>query len=108
MIWMKDYTNLKIGNESVTSAGSLPKKPRWLYMENIVLTCIQCNMDFEFTALEQQKHINMGFDHPLRCPQCRRHKIDINDFGNPFRNHKFRDKKSTIGLNICKGNSKDE
>jgi DNA replicative helicase MCM subunit Mcm2 (Cdc46/Mcm family) len=43
-------------------------------MENKVITCIQCQEDFEFTVEEQEKLKRRGFDAPLRCPQCRKHK----------------------------------
>ena len=43
-------------------------------MENIAITCIQCQEDFEFTVEEQKKLKKRGFDPPLRCPQCRKHK----------------------------------
>jgi len=43
-------------------------------MENMVITCIQCEEDFEVTVEEQQKLRKRGFDAPLRCPQCRKHK----------------------------------
>ena len=43
-------------------------------MGNMVITCIQCQEDFEFTAEEQEKLNKRGFDAPLRCPQCRKHK----------------------------------
>jgi len=44
-------------------------------MENMVITCIQCEEDFEFTVEEQEKLNKRGFDAPLRCPQCRKHKF---------------------------------
>ena len=43
-------------------------------MGNMVITCIQCQEDFEFTAEEQEKLKKRGFDAPLRCPECRKHK----------------------------------
>jgi Probable zinc-ribbon domain len=43
-------------------------------MENMAITCIQCEEDFEFTVEEQKKLIKRGFDPPLRCPRCRKHK----------------------------------
>ena len=43
-------------------------------MENMIITCIQCQEDFEFTVKEQEKLKKRGFDAPLRCPQCRKHK----------------------------------
>jgi hypothetical protein len=43
-------------------------------MEAIILTCIQCEEDFEFSAHEQEKYRQKGFDAPLRCTQCRKKK----------------------------------
>lgn len=43
-------------------------------MENKIITCIQCQEDFELRVEEQEKLKKRGFDDPLRCPQCRRHK----------------------------------
>jgi hypothetical protein len=49
-------------------------------MENMIITCIQCEEDFEFTGDEQKKFEKRGFDIPLRCPQCRKHKFrDVED-----------------------------
>jgi hypothetical protein len=43
-------------------------------MGNMVITCIQCQEDFEFSVEEQEKLKKRGFDAPLRCPECRKHK----------------------------------
>jgi len=43
-------------------------------MENLILACIQCQENFEFTIDEQEKFEQRGFDLPRRCPQCRKHK----------------------------------
>ena len=43
-------------------------------MEDLILACIQCQENFEFTIDEQEKFEQRGFDMPLRCPQCRKHK----------------------------------
>ena len=43
-------------------------------MENIVITCIQCQEDFDFSIKEQKKLKKKGFDAPLRCPHCRKNK----------------------------------
>ena len=59
-------------------------------MENMVITCIQCQEDFDFTVEEQEKSNKRGFDAPLRCPRCRKHKarnLQQNE------NRKFKDKK---------------
>ncbi|MFH1991287.1 MAG: zinc-ribbon domain containing protein [Pseudomonadota bacterium] len=59
-------------------------------MENLILTCIQCNTDFEFGAGEQQKYQERGFDVPLRCPQCRKNKYRDSEHQE---RRKFKDKK---------------
>ena len=46
-------------------------------METIVLECIQCQNEFEYTAIEQEYHERMGFDDPKRCPYCRKHKLKV-------------------------------
>ena len=43
-------------------------------MESIIITCIQCDTDFEFTREEQEKFRKRGFDPPLRCSYCRKKK----------------------------------
>jgi hypothetical protein len=59
-------------------------------MENMILTCVQCQEDFEFTVEEQEKLKKRGFDTPLRCPQCRKNKSRNIQHQEP---RKFRDKK---------------
>jgi hypothetical protein len=44
-------------------------------MGTVILTCIQCEEDFEFSIYEQEKYKHKGFDVPLRCPQCRKNKV---------------------------------
>ena len=40
--------------------------------EDKTLTCRDCNMDFVFTAGEQEFHAEKGFTNPpSRCPACR-------------------------------------
>ena len=39
-----------------------------------ILTCIQCESDFVFSFSEQQRYLRKGFDEPLRCENCRKHK----------------------------------
>lgn len=46
-------------------------------MENMVITCIQCETEFEFSIDEQIRHRKMNFDDPKRCDSCRK-KIKIN------------------------------
>jgi hypothetical protein len=64
-------------------------------METMVITCIQCQEDFEFTVEEQEKMKNRGFDAPLRCPQCRKHKARNLQHEE---NRKFKDKKKHYRL----------
>lgn len=59
-------------------------------MENMVITCIQCEEDFELSVEEQEKLKKRGFDAPLRCPQCRKHKSRNLQYQEP---RKFKDKK---------------
>ena len=58
-------------------------------MKTQVLTCIQCDEDFEFSTQEQQKYNQRGFDAPLRCPRCRRNKYKD---GEHAEKRKFRNK----------------
>jgi hypothetical protein len=43
-------------------------------MKTIILNCIQCDTEFEFTTKEQEKFMQRGFDPPLRCSYCRKKK----------------------------------
>ena len=59
-------------------------------METMIITCIQCDEEFEFTVEEQEKFQRRGFDAPLRCSQCRKNKYrDVEH----QEKRKFRDKK---------------
>ena len=61
-------------------------------MESTTITCIQCDTEFEFSAKDQQKYEQMGFDQPRRCPLCRKNKSsDINY--HEKRKYKYRKKK---------------
>ncbi len=46
-------------------------------METLILECIQCENEFEYTAAEQEYFERMGFDDPKRCPYCRKHKLKV-------------------------------
>lgn len=48
-------------------------------MKDKMLICIQCETNFVFTGREQGKYERLGFSEPLRCPQCRQHKLKPND-----------------------------
>jgi hypothetical protein len=43
-------------------------------MKSIVENCVQCDELFEISVNEQERCERMGFDLPIRCPQCRKHK----------------------------------
>ena len=38
------------------------------------LICAQCGNEFLFARAEQEKYQARGFDAPLRCPACRKHR----------------------------------
>lgn len=51
-------------------------------MEDITLTCNDCDEDFIFTAGEQDFFEEKGFDEPKRCKDCRdRKKAEKNNSG---------------------------
>jgi CxxC-x17-CxxC domain-containing protein len=35
------------------------------------LTCVECGLDFTFSADDQQYHAERGYQDPKRCPSCR-------------------------------------
>lgn len=43
-------------------------------MKDKLITCIQCENPFVFTAAEQTRFAASGFDQPKRCPECRKKK----------------------------------
>ena len=43
-------------------------------MKDMILVCVQCESEFEFSAVEQKKCEDRGYDIPKRCPSCRKHK----------------------------------
>lgn len=59
-------------------------------METVILTCIQCDDDFEFSVYEQKKYNQKGFDPPLRCLKCRKNKAKKTE---ALEKKKFKDKK---------------
>jgi DNA-directed RNA polymerase subunit RPC12/RpoP len=44
-------------------------------MENMIILCIQCGAEFEFSIGDQLRHRKMNFDDPKRCPDCRKKKL---------------------------------
>ena len=43
-------------------------------MSSVYFDCIQCNSEFELSEKEKMRCAAKGFDFPLRCPDCRKHK----------------------------------
>jgi len=43
-------------------------------MESKILTCIQCDSEFEFSVANQLEYEAKGYDEPKRCPECRKRK----------------------------------
>lgn len=39
--------------------------------EDRTLTCVECSVEFTFTAEDQQFHASRGYQDPKRCPNCR-------------------------------------
>ncbi|MFH2219653.1 MAG: zinc-ribbon domain containing protein [Pseudomonadota bacterium] len=64
-------------------------------MESIILTCIQCDTEFEFGKREQEKFRERGFTPPLRCPYCRKNKSRESERDEI---RKFKDKKRQYRL----------
>ena len=60
-------------------------------MANTTIICIQCDTDFEFSAKDQRKYEQMGFDQPMRCPLCRKHKSGDSNY-HEKRKHKNKKK----------------
>jgi Zn finger protein HypA/HybF involved in hydrogenase expression len=46
-------------------------------MKDKVITCMQCQNEFVFSAAEQERFLARGFDFPKRCPQCRDKKAKL-------------------------------
>jgi len=44
---------------------------RTLNFKDSIIECIDCGVDFTFTAGEQKFHASKGLSTPKRCPQCR-------------------------------------
>lgn len=38
------------------------------------LHCQQCGREFLFSKAERERYLKRGFDPPLRCPECRKHR----------------------------------
>ena len=48
-------------------------------MRDQLITCVQCNTEFRFSAVEQEHYNHKGFNPPKRCPQCRKNKAKLAD-----------------------------
>jgi hypothetical protein len=48
-------------------------------MRDQLITCVQCDTEFEFSTVEQEYYQNKGFNPPKRCPQCRKNKAKLAD-----------------------------
>jgi len=48
-------------------------------MESQWIICMQCETEFEYDATNQIRDAEKGFDAPLRCPSCRKHKTKYID-----------------------------
>jgi hypothetical protein len=48
-------------------------------MEDLIMVCIQCEEEFQFSVSEQKKYEDRGYDIPKRCPSCRKHKSRNSD-----------------------------
>ncbi len=57
-------------------------------MENMIITCIQCGAEFDFSIDDQIRHREMKFDNPKRCPACRKHKSKLKDDQDRKFNHR--------------------
>lgn len=43
-------------------------------IEDMIMVCVQCDEEFDFSIQEQEKYEERGYDIPKRCPSCRKHK----------------------------------
>jgi len=59
-------------------------------MESMIITCIQCGAEFEFSIDDQIRHKKMNFDDPKRCHSCRKKKSKFTDSQNKKVNHRKR------------------
>jgi NAD-dependent SIR2 family protein deacetylase len=71
-------------------------------MKDMIVVCVQCEEEFEFSAMEQKRYEDRGYDFPKRCPSCRKHKyrnMDLmedrhhvnrkRDFSSKYRNEEW-------------------
>ena len=47
-------------------------------METMLIQCIQCDVEFEFSIQDQILYSEKGYDEPRRCPLCRKNKSKAN------------------------------
>ena len=50
-----------------------------LEMKTRLITCVQCEKEFEFSIIDQKNFRERGFDPPKRCPSCRRKKSKLSE-----------------------------
>jgi hypothetical protein len=43
-------------------------------MQDKMITCVQCDEVFVFSADQRRRYQERGFDEPSRCPECRKKK----------------------------------
>lgn len=64
-------------------------------MENMIINCIQCGADFEFSIEAQRRYRQMNFDNPKRCPDCRKKKSRLATPRDKKFNHRNKSDQST-------------
>ena len=93
MAWSLLYSGDEFGQPPCNLNGTRIRENK--QMKDSIVTCIQCDTEFVFTASEQQRYRQMHFDPPRRCPQCRKHKAKTDDGTEHYRS---RDKKKHYRL----------
>jgi hypothetical protein len=63
-------------------------------MKDQMLFCVQCDEAFLYTVKEQIRHERQGFDPPRRCPECRQHKVKLDESDGSPRNDRRSPKRS--------------
>jgi len=63
-------------------------------MKDQLLFCVQCDEAFMYSVKEQMRHERQGFDPPRRCPECRQHKVKLDESESTPRNDRRSPKRS--------------